>query len=113
MRQMPLSGGFKLLCGRIFMQPREIDIGSRLADLVLQSMVGQGKMKSTIRRVVVSKASCWLGLGGHGSCRSTGNTEEPIGSIILSGELCGFVEFLCVDFCDLVGNISEASVTVH
>jgi hypothetical protein len=72
-------------------------------------MVGQGKMKLTIRGGVVSKASCWLGLGGHGFDHPIGNTQEPIGSDILSGELCVFVEFLCVNFCDLLA-ISQKPV---
>jgi hypothetical protein len=74
----------------------------RLAGLSLSRMVEQGKMKLTTRRGMASKISCWLGLRSYGSYRSTGNVEEPIGSVILSGELCSCVEFLCVDSCDLL-----------
>jgi hypothetical protein len=55
--------------------------------LELQRTVEQGKMKSTIRGGMVSKASCRLGLGGHGSCRSTSIVDKPVGSGMLSGEL--------------------------
>jgi hypothetical protein len=77
------------------------------ADSNLSRMVERGKMKLTTRRRDGKQFGCWLGLRGHGSCRSTSNTDEPIGSVIMSGELCRFPLRNLVRSFD---NISEASV---
>jgi hypothetical protein len=79
------------------------------ADSNLSRMVERGKMKLTTRRRDGKQFGCWLGLRGHGSCRSTSNTDEPIGSVIMSGELCSFVDFLCEIWCDLL-TISQKPV---